>query len=430
MGLCVDLQPTEGECDPARNGVRPIRRLVDGVGPVGFFRRDSFGTAAVQLRSIERNVLAHSVVEIVNGVGQHRRLDADLARQLVDRIRFDGMGKLVVAFVEQALRLLIEDLVRHRAGLPEHRPTGLGVSVGMARFAFIEKSLAQRIDRNAVSITVAVRLVADLDVRKSRVDRRGVGALPMPGGLCAEIDRHHQHFAGVMLTAAHFHQIGILTEITRAFFCARLKAAGAKNQRMGLNLILFIGIGHSYAVDAPVVAEERRDARFVAQLDAHAARDFTPLHKLADAAFDAAGRMNDHTRLKVVAPIDDHVAVDVPFDADLAHPVNRRSGLPHQDVGQFLVDPAARDALQVGVELLRRVGRNVQLCKGLVVDVRQELADLLGTGKHPAKSGMGKTRVAAELRLRCFFQHDDFRSARLLGRNRSLEGGAATANHD
>ena len=68
--------------------------------------------------------------------------------------------------------------------------------------------------------------------------------------------------------------------------------------------------------------------------------------------------------------------------------------------------------------------------KHRVIHVRQELADLFGAGKHPAKTGVGKARVAAELRLRRFFEHDDFRRARLFSRDRRLKSGAAAADND
>src|SRR5438067_474565 len=82
------------------------------------------------------------------------------------------------------------------------------------------------------------------------------------------------------------------------------------------------------------------------------------------------------------------------------------------------------------MELFRRVGRDVKLAKYRVVHVRQEPANLFGAGKNPAETGVGKSRVATKLGLRRFFQHNDFRRAGLLRRNRRLESRAATAyNH-
>ena len=71
--------------------------------------------------------------------------------------------------------------------------------------------------------------------------------------------------------------------------------------------------------------------------------------------------MDHHPRFEVIFPVDDHIAVDVPFDAGFAHPVNRRGGLRHQDLGQFFVDPSLGHPLQVGVKLFRGIGRDMQL---------------------------------------------------------------------
>ena len=82
------------------------------------------------------------------------------------------------------------------------------------------------------------------------------------------------------------------------------------------------------------------------------------------------------------------------------------------------------------MKLFRRIGRDMQFRKHRVVHVRQELANLFGAGKYPAKTGVGKARVAAEFRLRRFFEHHHFWRARLFRRYRRLERGAAAADHD
>ena len=47
LRLRVDLQAAEREGDAARHCVRPVRRFIDGVGPVGFLGRDAFRAPAV-----------------------------------------------------------------------------------------------------------------------------------------------------------------------------------------------------------------------------------------------------------------------------------------------------------------------------------------------------------------------------------------------
>ena len=45
-------------------------------------------------------------------------------------------------------------------------------------------------------------------------------------------------------------------------------------------------------------------------------------------------------------------------------------------------------AVQVGMKLLGAVSRQMKLGESRVVDLRQELADLVGTGEYPAKAGV------------------------------------------
>lgn len=64
----VDLQSAEGERDAAGNGIGPVGRLVDGIGPVGFFWRDSLGAAPVHFSCVESDIFAHRIVEFSNRV--------------------------------------------------------------------------------------------------------------------------------------------------------------------------------------------------------------------------------------------------------------------------------------------------------------------------------------------------------------------------
>ena len=170
------------------------------------------------------------------------------------------MRELVITLVQKRRRFLIVNLIGEGTRLAEHGPAGLGVRVGMAGFAFVEKALAKRIDGDAIGVTVPIRFVADFDIGKSRIDGRRMRALPVARCLRAQVDRHHEHFPRVMLTAPHFHQVGIGAEIARAFFGAGLKAASAKNQRTAANFVFFIRIRYAHAFDATVVAEQRADA--------------------------------------------------------------------------------------------------------------------------------------------------------------------------
>ena len=89
------------------------------------------------------------------------------------------------------------------------------------------------------------------------------------------------------------------------------------------------------------------------------------------------------------------------------------------------------DPLQIGVKLVRGIGRQVQFLKRRRIQIGQKLTDFIARRKAPSGNpGMRKPRVAAELRLRRFSEHDDLRRARLLGGDRRLKSGAAAADYE
>ena len=47
LRLSIDMQSAEGECDTTGDRIGPVRRFVDGISPIGLFRADAFGAAAV-----------------------------------------------------------------------------------------------------------------------------------------------------------------------------------------------------------------------------------------------------------------------------------------------------------------------------------------------------------------------------------------------
>ena len=55
----IDLQAAKRKRDSSGDGVGPEWRRIDGIGPVGFSRRDAFCASAIQLGGIERNVFAY-----------------------------------------------------------------------------------------------------------------------------------------------------------------------------------------------------------------------------------------------------------------------------------------------------------------------------------------------------------------------------------
>src|SRR5262247_2106447 len=184
-----------------------------------------------------------------------------------------------------------------------------------------------------------------------------MGGLPVARRLRADSERHHQHFACIVPTAAHFHQIGVGSEITRAHLGVSLKTAGAKNNRTAAQFTFFVRIRYYDAFDPSVVAKQLPHARLVANFDSHSSGDLTPLAELSQTAANTAHRMNDQTGFKIVSAVDDNMAIDLPLDAQIPHPMDRRIGLLHQNVGESLVDPATGDPLKISMKLFSRVGR-------------------------------------------------------------------------
>src|SRR4029077_1659212 len=139
--------------------------------------------------------------------------------------------------------------------------------------------------------------------------------------------------------------------------------------------------------------------------------------------------MNHQSRLKIITFVNHHVAIYVPLDADLAHPMDGGIRLLHDDIGQLLVDSAAGDALQIGGKHFTCVSRKMQFAKSSLVQMGNELANLFGSREHPTKAGVRIARVAAEFWLRGFLQHHDSFSARLPGGYRRFEPRPASSHH-
>src|SRR5215813_5555369 len=178
-----------------------------------------------------------------------------------------------------------------------------------------------------------------------------MGALPVARRLRADSERHHQHFACIVPAAAHFHQIRVGSEITRAHLGVSLKTAGAKNNRTAAEFIFFVRIRYYDSFDSAVVAKQLPHPRLVANFDSHSSGDVTPLAELPQTSGNTAHRMNHQTGFKIVAAVDNNVTVDLPFDAQLAHPMDRRIGLLHQNVGELLVDASTGDPLKISMKL-------------------------------------------------------------------------------
>ena len=104
-------------------------------------------------------------------------------------------------------------------------------------------------------------------------------------------------------------------------------------------------------------------------------------------------------------------------------------GFVNQDFSEFFVDPAARHTHEIGGEIRRRIAGQMQSVELASGHIGHKAANFRCAGIGEAKSGVRETRVATELRLGRFFQHDDLTGTALLGCHRRFKGGAPAADN-
>ena len=100
LSVTVHLESAESKRDAARYLVGAEWGLIDGNGPVGLARDDSFRALAVRFGGVKWDISAHGSIKVLHCVRQHRRLDADLGRQFGDRRRFNRLGESVVKLLQ------------------------------------------------------------------------------------------------------------------------------------------------------------------------------------------------------------------------------------------------------------------------------------------------------------------------------------------
>ena len=98
------------------------------------------------------------------------------------------------------------------------------------------------------------------------------------------------------LTAAHAHQVAVGAEIACAHLGAGLKAAAAADDRAAEQIVFAVRRQDTHTLDAVLVAVERRDLGFVADLDAQLVGDFAPEQQLPEPAADG---VNDRAGLEI-----------------------------------------------------------------------------------------------------------------------------------
>ena len=148
---------------------------------------------------------------------------------------FLGDARDAVFLAQQVHDLLVEDLPGEQARLVHHLAAVFGVSVGVEIEALVDEALAERVDDDAERIVVLLEAVADIEVAERRrvqipLHRMAPDQWPADGG--ADIERHLEPLAGVVLGAAHLGQIPIGAEIARAHLGIGLEPAAGEHHRL------------------------------------------------------------------------------------------------------------------------------------------------------------------------------------------------------
>ena len=131
-----------------------------------------------------------------------------------------------------------------------------------------------------------------------------------------------------MLAAAHPHQVAVGAEIARAHLGAGLEAAAAADDGAAEEIVFAVRRQDVHTLDAVLVAVERRDLGFVADLDAQLVGDLAPLQQLSEPAADG---MDDRAGLEIHLAVHRHRLFVLELDAGLVHPVDGGIGIVDQE---------------------------------------------------------------------------------------------------
>jgi hypothetical protein len=102
----------------------------------------------------------------------------------------------------------------------------------------------------------------------------------------------------------------------------------------------------------------------------------------------AAGDVNGDAALEIALAADLGVLLqELPFDADILHPMHGGVGFVDERLRQRAVHAALGHAVEVGEEILARIRRDVEGAEILLIDVGHEVVHFLGPGMGKAETG-------------------------------------------
>src|SRR5262249_7477129 len=314
-----DAHAAEGKGEAAGDRVAFERRLIDGVRPIALVDGKTFRASAILDVGIERNVAAHGLIVLGDGLEKLLRVHPfELVREVLDCIG-DDLGDLpdLVLVALQMLHLLVEDLPGELAGLLQHHAAVFGVGVVAEVGAFVDEPLTGGVDENGERVGVLLKLVADREVAELggiHLPLHGVAAGPVAAGAGADIHRHADAVTGVEARAAHLGEVPARSEIARAPLGVGLKSAAREHHRLAAQLAFDAPVPDAYAHHPHAVADEAERARAVANLDATLGRG---IGEHLDEAGAAADRLDGEAAPELELAVDlERLAA---IDRDEAH---------------------------------------------------------------------------------------------------------------
>ncbi len=130
---------------------------------------------------------------------------------------------------------LVEDLPGEHARLVQDLAAVFGIGVAVEIEAFVQITLAARVDDDAERVVVFLEAVADIEIAKGRrvqIPGDRMRARPVAGDRRTQIERHLQSLAGVEARAAHLGEVPIRPEIARPHLGIGLEPAAGQHHRL------------------------------------------------------------------------------------------------------------------------------------------------------------------------------------------------------
>ena len=255
-------QVREGNAGPYRISVE--RRLFDSPRPVGLRRRQSLGTAIVEIGVVECPG-PYSGIEIGDGSLEYVRIDFELHRQLAQRIR---LYRRKQRWHKKLKRRCIENDVPDLIGLRCNQPAPDGVALGPDILAFVIEPVPVLVHYDAEHDAIEPGNDAAVVFRGTRVDCYRVTLRRVADFLYALVQQHRQDGTTIIGRPADKKVLRRIAPILLQPLYVRLKAAGGGDERVGTDNVPGAGALHRCRQEHPIGDIQRTNRSLIDDVDA------------------------------------------------------------------------------------------------------------------------------------------------------------------